>query len=51
MPPYNIFKITIYQYTAPESVQNTNKRVERIQEYVRQLKEETESDCKYAEQL
>ena len=47
------------QYTAPESVQDTNERVERIQEYVRQLEEETdseseietESDCESGEQL
>jgi hypothetical protein len=32
------------QYTAPESVQDTNERVERIKEYVRQLEKETDSE-------
>lgn len=43
------------QYTAPESVKETKVRVERIQEHVRKLEEETdsesESECKSAQQL
>ena len=42
-------------YTAPESVKETEERVERIQEYVRKLEEETESEsesqCQSAEEL
>ena len=32
------------QYTAPESVQDTNERVERIRAYVLELEEETDSE-------
>jgi mRNA-degrading endonuclease RelE of RelBE toxin-antitoxin system len=47
------------QYTAPESVQDTNERVKKIKKYVRQLEEETdseseietESECESVEQL
>jgi mRNA-degrading endonuclease RelE of RelBE toxin-antitoxin system len=47
------------KYTAPESVQDTNERVKRMQEYVRKLGEktdsdseiETESECDVEEQL
>jgi hypothetical protein len=47
------------QYTAPESVQDTNERVKGIKKYVRQLEEETdseseietESECESVEQL